>query len=344
MQFSSLPTSVIVLSLCAAAAAIGFFGVSMTRAARDLAHRTGLGQAFVGVFLVGAATSLSGNVTSISAAAAGHAELSVSNALGGIAAQTAFLAIADVVYRRANLEHAAASVENLIMCAFLLLLLGIHLVGFATPDIALGEVHPASFLVIAAYGFGLYVLLRTHRSPMWLPRVTSDTVREPTAEAPAAPRRVGSPVVVFLVSAVVVGAAGWLLAGVAVPFAERTGLSEGFVGGTITAVATSLPELVIVVSAVRLGALNLAIGDIVGGNAFDTLIIAFSDIAYRQGSIYSGVSAIELVWLAVTVLMSCVFLLGLLYRERRGVGNIGVEGVGLLAIYSVSAGLIAFMA
>ena len=344
MQFSNLPTSVIVLSLLAAAAAIPFFGVSMTRAARDLAQRSGLGQAFVGVFFVGAATSLSGNVTSISAAATGHPELSVSNALGGIAAQTAFLAIADIVYRRANLEHAAASVENLVMCVFLLLLLGVHLVGFATPGISFANIHPASVVVIVVYGFGLYILLRTHESPMWLPRVTSDTVSEPATSPPAASRREGSPILVFLFSAIVVVAAGWLLARVAIPFSERTGLSEGFVGGTITAVATSLPELVIAVSAVRLGALNLAIGDIVGGNAFDTLFIAFSDIVYRNGSVYSAVSGIELLWLAVTVLMTCVLLLGLLYRERRGVGNIGVEGVVLLVIYSVSASLIAFMA
>ena len=60
----------------------------------------------------------------LSAAWKGHAGLAVSNAFGGIATQTACLAIADIVYRRANLEHAAASVDNLVVCAFVHHLLG----------------------------------------------------------------------------------------------------------------------------------------------------------------------------------------------------------------------------
>jgi cation:H+ antiporter len=66
-------------------------------------------------------------VTSVATAAQGHPEFAVSNAVGGIAAQTAFLAIADILYRRANLEHAAASLTNLTQSGTLILLLSIPL-------------------------------------------------------------------------------------------------------------------------------------------------------------------------------------------------------------------------
>ena len=118
-------------------------------------------------------------------------------------------------------------------------------------------------------------------------------------------------------------------------------MSEGLVGGVFTAVSTSLPELVIAITAVRLGALTLAIGDIIGGNAFDTLFIAVSDIAYRQGSIYTGISHIEKFWLAVTILMTGVILMGLLHRERHGIANIGWESAIVLVLYVASLGYIA---
>ena len=112
MSLDSWSLTQVAVAFLAAAAVIAWFGIRMTKCARDLAHDTGMGEAMMGALFIGASTSLSGITTSITAAAAGYAQLAVSNGLGGIAAQTTFLAIADVVYRRANLEHAAASAEN----------------------------------------------------------------------------------------------------------------------------------------------------------------------------------------------------------------------------------------
>ena len=72
---------------------------------------------------------------------------------------------------------------------------------------------------------------------------------------------------------------------------------------------------------------------IVGGNVFDTLFIAASDIAYREGPIYADVSSAEQFWLANSMLMTSVLLMGLIYRERHGPGNIGLESVVLLVLY-----------
>lgn len=332
----------LVAAFLLAALVIAVFGVVMTRTARDLARRTGLGEALVGAVLIGGATSLSGITTSVTAAWTGHAELAVSNALGGIAAQTAFLAIADLFYRRANLEHAAASVENLMQCVFLLILLAIHLLGLALPQFAVFGVHPATILLFGAYFLGLRLLVGTHRSPMWQPRETSDTSREPERSDDGGSGSLALIWLKFAGCAAMVGSAGWLLAQVAVPFSDRTGLSEGFVGGTFTAVCTSLPELIIAVSAVRMRALNLAVGDIVGGNAFDTLFIAVSDVAYRDGPIYGAVAVAEQFWLALTVLMTGILLAGLLFRERHGVGNIGFESVLLLLVYLSGAAVVGF--
>ena len=101
-----------ILLFLVAASLIAFFGIRMTYVARDLAAATGMGEALMGAVFIGATTSLSGIIASATAAWHGEASLAVSNSLGGIAAQTLFLVIGDMVYRKANLEFAAASVEK----------------------------------------------------------------------------------------------------------------------------------------------------------------------------------------------------------------------------------------
>lgn len=334
----SLGANVAIFAL--AAASIAIFGVRMTHVARRLAGETGLGEAVMGAVFIGASTSLSGIVASISAASAGHAELAVSNSLGGIAAQTMFLAIADMFYRRANLEHAAASAENLMMSASLTTLLAMLLVAFATPTLSVLNVHPITPVLFLTYLFSVRVLARTHERPMWLPRRTLETRVEADEVSSRSRTATLAHWLRFAALAAVVGVAGRVLAASGTAIAAATGLSESIVGGVFIAVATSLPELVVAVTAVRLGALTLAVGDIIGGNAFDTLFIAASDLAYREGSIYAAVSVAERFWLAICILMTSVLLMGLLHRERRGIAAIGTESALLIVIY---AGGLAFL-
>ncbi|MCW8895856.1 MAG: hypothetical protein OQK48_03170 [Sulfurimonas sp.] len=169
--------------------------------------------------------------------------------------------------------------------------------------------------------------------PMWLPRKTKDTPLEPSNQSRSENRHLWRLWLNFAGYAAIVALAGWSLSQLAVPLGEKTGLSHGVVGGVFTAVSTSIPELVVAITAVRMGALNLAVGDIIGGNAFDTLFIAASDVAYREGSIYAVMTNIEQFWLANSMLMTSVLLLGLIYRQRYGPGNIGLESVTLLVLY-----------
>lgn len=98
--------------------------------------------------------------------------------------------------------------------------------------------------------------------------------------------------------------------------------------------------MVTTIAAVRRGALTLAVGGIIGGNAYDTLFTAFSDIAYRQGSVYHAISETLLFWLALTVLMTGVLLMGLIRREEMGVGRIGFESFVILVLYAGAVVLI----
>ncbi|MFC0201204.1 hypothetical protein [Paracoccus rhizosphaerae] len=92
----------------AAGAVIFLARLQMTGLAERLAERAGLDEALFASVLLGAVTSLSGIVVSVTAALDGRAWLAFSNSVGGIAAQTVFLALAEMFYRKGNLEHAAA--------------------------------------------------------------------------------------------------------------------------------------------------------------------------------------------------------------------------------------------
>ena len=318
----------------AAALVILLAGLRLTGLADRIADRTGFGEAVVGGVLLGAATSISGTVVSFTSALDGRASLAFSNGVGGIAAQTAFLALADMVYRRANLEHAAAELANVFQCGLLILLLSVPLVAHLAPPATLFGIHPASVVLAGLYLVGVIATARLREDPMWRPVETGETRADEEDPEDAEGRPARGLVLRFLLLVAVMAVAGWAVARVGAEVTDRLALSASVVGALMTAVVTSLPELVTTLAAVRRGALQLAVGGIIGGNTFDTLFLTISDVGYRQGSLYHAIGAEDLFWVATGIVMSAILLLGLLYRERQGPGGIGLESTSLLVVYA----------
>jgi cation:H+ antiporter len=339
----SLPVAALIFFACAAA--IGFVGTKMTGLADRLADRTGLGEAFVGAVFLGAATSLPGITVSVTAALDGHAQLALSNAIGGIAAQTAFLAVADIFYRKSNLEHAAASVPNMMQAAVLIILLSLLIAAMAAPAVDLWGIHPVTVLLPLVYVFGMGMVRAARRDPMWHPEQTHETDRDTPDEPVTDASSDLAMWLKFAGAAGVVVVAGYFITGASIVLADGLGLNHTIAGALFTAVATSLPELVTSIAAVRRGALTLAVGGVIGGNCFDTLFAAVADVAYRDGSLYHAAlasSSREVVLLAVSILMTGILLLGLLRRQKQGPGRIGFESLAVLVIYGGTLVLLAF--
>jgi cation:H+ antiporter len=332
-MFSNLPPILLLTLFCLAALLIAVFGSMMTRLADRLADATGLGEALMGAVFLGGSTSLPGIVTSVTAASEGHPHLAVSNAVGGIAVQTVFLAIADLVYRKANLEHAAASIANMMQGAMLISLLALCVIGIAAPQTTLLAVHPVSFLLVAGYLLGLRQISLARTDPMWRPTWTRETKVDEGRPERMSTRQVLRIWLGFAALGLIVGCAGFVVAESGIALSWRFGISETIVGGLLTAVATSLPELVTSIASVRQGALTLAVGGIIGGNCFDVLFVAFSDVAYRQGSIYQALSSEQTFMIALTLLLTGVLMLGLIRREKHGIGNIGFESFLIILLY-----------
>ncbi|MEQ9661641.1 MAG: sodium:calcium antiporter [Parasphingopyxis sp.] len=337
-DLAALDPSATLLVFGGAALLIALLGARMANLADVIADRTGLGEALVGAVLLGAGTSIAGIVTSVSTASTGHPALSVSNAIGGIAAQTAFLAIADIFYRRVNLEHAAASAVNLTQATVLIGMMAVPLIAWAGPDYSLFGVHPATPILVGVYLIGLHNAHRQHERPMWQPLRTDQTRKDEPDDTSqyGSSWRVGGQ---FAALVIAVGLCGYVVGETGIAIAGDYGISESVVGGLLTAVATSLPELVTTIAAVRVGAPQLAFGGIIGGNMFDALFISASDVAYRNGSIYHAISEREIFWYGLTIVMTAVLLTGMLRRERQGPAGIGWESTLLLGLYTGGAAL-----
>lgn len=333
----SLPMAVGLFLACAVV--IGVVGTRLTRVVDELADRTGLGEAIAGAVMLGMVTSLSGITVSVSAALGDRPELAMSNALGGIAVQTLFLTIADMAHRRANLEHAAASIGNMMQGTLLLCLLALLLIGRFSPDITFWSVHPITPILFFGYVFGLRLVSKVQTDPMWSPASTRETkVDEP--EEGNMQRSLTGMVVAFVAMGAIIGVAGWLVEASATVIADETGISQAAAGVLLTSIATSLPELVTTVSAVRRGALTLAVAGIIGGNAFDVLFAGAADIAYREGSIYHAIPDEVSLWIALSLLMIGVLLAGLIRREEQGPGRIGFESVTMIGCYAIGVVMI----
>ncbi|WP_299442301.1 sodium:calcium antiporter [uncultured Rhodospira sp.] len=338
-MIASLSLPMVIVLFTAAGLTIAVLGVRMTELADRLGDRTGLGEALVGGVLLGLATSLSGVVVSITAALDGRASLAFSNAVGGIAAQTAFLALADLLFHRVNMEHAAAEIASMVQAALLSLLLAVALLAVTGPDAAVLGVHPASVVLVAVYILGTRTTAQVRKSPMWHPKQTRETRTDTPDESPATRGGIAPLLAQFLGLAVVLGGAGWLISKTGGQLSDMLGVSETAVGVLLTAVTTSLPELITTLAAVRRGALQLALGGIIGGNTFDVLFLSASDVAYREGSLYHAVGLADLFWLVIGLAMTAVLLLGLVVRERKGIAGIGFESVGILALYALGIGV-----
>jgi cation:H+ antiporter len=299
-----------------------------------LADRTGWGEALFGVVFFGVATGLSGIVMTAVTAATGQPQLAYSNAVGGIAAQTTAVALADAFYRRVNLEHAAASLSNVLFGCLLVALLALALLGTFAPEKTIAGIDPVSVAMVGCYLGGLRLIRTAGAKPLWQAVDTAETRRDVPRAHGALDRR--TPAWLwsrFVAVALLVAGGGWTIALAAESLVEMTGLTAGFVGGGLMGLVNALPETVTAIAAVRRGAVTLAVAAVLGGNILDALTLVVGDVAYRGGSIYHAAGNEELFVTTTGLFMTATLLGGLLVRQACGWGRLGFEGILLLGTY-----------
>ena len=317
-------------------------GPRLVGVVQTLGERYDLGQALTGAILLGVSTSLPG-ITAVATAGLGNnADLAVSTCFGGIIAQTSFLVVADLLHPRRNLE-ADVHASGVMMSGTLLIgLIGLAVLAIVGPEWPMWHIHPASLLLPAVYLIGVKIIDRTKDEPGWR------TERAPEEEVEGAEVEeagldevsTGRLLVRYLGLALVVAATGWLLARTGDAVGSALHLNDSVAGSLLIGQATSLPELVTVIAAVRLPAPALAVSNIIGGNAFDVLFLTVGDVTYREGSIYHAVANQSTFLGVMGILATAALVMGLIHRKKAAILNIGFEQAAIFIIYVGGFGIL----
>ncbi|GAB4451346.1 MAG: hypothetical protein OHK0026_16630 [Rhodocyclaceae bacterium] len=139
-------------------------------------------------------------------------------------------------------------------------------------------------------------------------------------------------------AAAVVVASGTWLPFVGEAIAVSMGWHESFVGTLFVAAATSAPEIAVTVAALRIGALDMAVANLLGSNLFDILIVAVDDLFYAGGPILAHVTPVHAFSALTAIIMTGAAIVGFFYRPSgRVAGTVSWISVFLLALYAVNA-------
>ncbi|MEA1872727.1 MAG: sodium:calcium antiporter [Chloroflexota bacterium] len=315
-------------------AVVLFAGTKLAQYGDAIAEKTGLGRIWIGLVLLAAITSIPELVTGASAAALVRSpDLALGTLFGSCSLNLAILALLDILHRHTPVLS-VASPRHVITAGWGALLIALAaasiVAGGRFSFLALGWVGIPSIVILILYLLGMWWMFRRERSQRLHAAPTTALQYDKFTTRTVWIR--------FALAAAVVIAAGIWLSFIGDEIGETTGWSATFVGSLFLAITTSMPELVVTMAALRLGAIDMAVADILGSNMFNIAIVVPVDLSYTQGSILSLVSGSHLITAAVAVMMSLLVIVGLRFRQRRKVFRVASwYAPALIVLYILGA-------
>ena len=311
-------------------------GTRLSRYGDAIAEKTGLGRIWVGLILIAAITSMPELVTGVSSAAWVHSpDLALGMLFGSNMLNLLIIALLDILYHptpilsKVSPIHMASAGIGILLIA---IAGGAIFAGARISGLAIGWFGVPAIIIFLVYLGGvrwMFHLERSHRleavpaGPLRYEEISKRTTYLKFAVAAAA----------------IIGAGIWL-SFIGDEIAQVTGWGTTFVGSLFLAITTALPEVVVAIAALRLGAIDMAVACMMGSNMFNMAIIAPVDLAYSQGPILSSLlqGGQLLITALVVIAMSALVIAGLHFRPRRKTfAVISWYGLGLIGLYLFGA-------
>jgi cation:H+ antiporter len=323
---TTLTSSLLSFALCAAV--VWFSGARLAYLADALADRYKLAKSLVGLLLLSLATSLPEVATTLSAAVSQAQNLVLNNLFGGIALQTAILGIADF-WARGSITNYPRKANHALEATLLVLLLSITLIiTMIGEPVALFHIGPGSGLIALCYAGTIWLLRRYDGSSDWVPVDLPDPEEKPFLAVKDSGETSNQTLIIqTVIACVAILIFGMVLVVLAERIAAQSGLGTSFIGVTLLAAATSLPELTTSITAARIGAYTMAISNIFGSNLIMLVLVFPADILYRGGPILQGASQTVSLALAFGIAVTAIYLVGLIVRRKPRVGVLGLDSV-----------------
>lgn len=306
-------------------------GVRLAHYGDVIGEKSGLGRSWIGLILLAATTSLPELFTGFGATAlADLPDIAVGDVLGSCMFNLLILSAMDALQpepltARAHQGHALA-------IGFGLLLLGVAGFGLLAGDriAVLGWFGWSTPALIVLYAVAMRVSFTHERQ-----RRATET-KEVAQALQYGDTSLRSAILHYAVAAVFVVAAALWLPQLGAAVARQTGLGHVFIGSLLIAVTTSLPEIVVSLTAVRIGAIDLGVANILGSNLFNLLILGLDDLFYRRGPLLADASSTHTVTIVAVMMMNALFLIGLTHRAMTKRFAVAWDTGAIAVVYALA--------
>lgn len=308
---------------------IVYAGTRLSKYGDIIAEKTGLGGTWIGVVLLASVTSLPELVTGISSVTyAGVPDIALGNVIGACVFNMLILAILDAIYRPMPVLSKALQ-GNILSAGF-----GIFLLSTVAISLFLGNrIFPLGWiglytpLLVLIYLFAMRLVYFYER------RQVSVFIKEMAAKLKYEDISVKTAILKFSVNAVFVIIAAVFLPKVGEGIAESTGLGQTFVGSIFIAIVTTIPEVVVSIAAVRIGAIDLAMGNLFGSNIFNIFILAIDDLFFVKGPMLSFVNQNHIISALFAIAMTSTAIIGLTYRAEKRTLFLALDSIVMIFLY-----------
>jgi cation:H+ antiporter len=297
-----------------------------------IAEKTGLGKTRIGVVLLAATTSLPELITGLSAVTLFDVpDIAVGNVLGACMINLLMIAVLDMLSGPAPVSARAHSGQTL-TAGLGIVLLGAVAFGLFTAEYipSIGWVGSYSPVFLGVYLVGMRVVFLYEKK-----RIT-EFVAEVVEELHYRNIPKYRALILYGVNALVLIAVATYLPGLGERIAEQTGLGESFVGTIFIALSTTLPELVVSVAALRVGAVDMAFGNIFGSNLFNVAVLALDDFFYVKAPLLSVVAPHHVTAAIAASMMTAIAVTGLTYRTTKKRFPVAWDSLAIIAVYVLS--------
>ncbi len=312
--------------------AIVYSGIKLSKYGDIIAEKTGLGRAWIGLVLMASVTSLPELVTGISSVTyAGVPNIAIGDVLGSCVFNMLIIALLDAQYRIMPIS-AKAHQGNVLSAAFGILLLSmvalsIFLGKYVSP---LGWIGPYSLLFVAIYFVAMRLIYSYEK------RQIAALMKEKAIKLRYEDISKKTAFVNYSLNALIVIIAATFLPKIGEGIAETTGLGQTFVGNIFIALSTSLPEVVVSIAAVKIDAIDLAIGNLFGSNIFNIFILAIDDIFFIKGPLLSFADSNHIISALSAITMTTIAVIGLTYRSVKKPLFLAWDSLVIIIVYIVN--------
>jgi cation:H+ antiporter len=304
----------------------------LSRYADVIAEKTGLGRAWIGAILLAGVTSLPELVSGVTAVTVLNApNLAIGGVVGSNLFNLTLIAVMDVAYQPGSILSNAQD-AHVLSGGLGILLMGLivtaPLVGLSFSSVGILGVSFISVSIAILYLIGARLLATFQRKrAVEVLEEEAEVLHYDRISRRRAFLMFGGAALIVVVTAV------WL-SSLTDQIAAETGLGRSFVGALFLGVSTSLPEIVASLTAVRIGAIDLAIGNVLGSNLFNVTLLAVYDIFDGSANLWAQMSNANALGLIIAMMMTAVVIISLIYRASpKTPWRVSWDGAALIVMY-----------